>query len=154
MGTRPVVTKRQLLKESLLSRDLSSHEAKALKTRCLAASGQFLLARLGGRSVAALRMLEDHRATYVHTMHFGQSLREFAPGLVIFEAMMRDAFARGIGRVDFYGSSHFFSRWATGRFAHGSLRIYRHTLRGRFGRVARGLVAGRRREKPVAKTAT
>ena len=46
-------------------------------------------------------MLEDNRATYVHTMHFDQSLRDFAPGLALFDAMMRDACNRGVPRVDF-----------------------------------------------------
>jgi len=119
----------------------------------LAASGQLWLASLGDRPVAALRMLEDRRAVYVHTMNFDQSLRGFAPGLVIFDAMMRDAFDRGIRRVDFNGASHFFSRWATDRLAHGSLRIYRKTLSARVGRIARQLIAARRRDGPVPDTA-
>lgn len=40
------------------------------------------LAQLDEKPVAALRMLEDGKGAYVHTMHFDQALRDFAPGLV------------------------------------------------------------------------
>jgi CelD/BcsL family acetyltransferase involved in cellulose biosynthesis len=106
----------------------------------LVTCGALWLARLDGRPVAALRMLEDTRATYVHTMHFDQSLRDHAPGLVLFDAMMQDACTRGLPRVDFNGSSPFFARWATGAAAHMSLRLYRGSLRGRGAQVARGVL--------------
>lgn len=110
----------------------------------LAACGRLWIAYLDGRPIAALRMLEDSRAAYVHTMHFDPAMRELAPGVVIFDAMMRDAARRGVARVDFNGANHFFSRWATGSLAHSTLRIYRNTLRGRAGRMARRLLAARR----------
>lgn len=110
----------------------------------LAGNGLLWIAYLDERPIAALRMLEDSRAAYVHTMHFDPAMRELAPGVVIFDAMMRDAATRGVARVDFNGANHFFSRWATGSLAHGTLRIYRNTLRGRAGQMARRLLAARR----------
>ncbi|MFC2968283.1 GNAT family N-acetyltransferase [Acidimangrovimonas pyrenivorans] len=108
----------------------------------LAANGALWLARLDGEPIAALRMLEDSRAAYVHTMHFDQDRRELAPGIVLFDAMMRDACARRLPRVDFNGHSDFFARWATGQDARMSIRLYRNSLRGRGARLLRGL--GRR----------
>lgn len=96
----------------------------------LAENGRLWLLRLDGQPIAALRMLEDARADYVHTMHFDQAFADLAPGVVLFEAMMRDACARGVHRVDFNGSNAFFARWATGTTRHVSVRIYRPGLRG------------------------
>ena len=105
--------------------------------RALSANGCLWLAQLDDQPVAALRMLEDRKAAYVHTMHYDQALRAHAPGLVVFDAMMRDACARGLPRVDFNGSSDFFSRWATGTTPHMSIRLYRASLRGRGARLVR-----------------
>ena len=53
-----------------------------------------------------------------------------APGIVLFDAMMRDACARHLPRVDFNGHSDFFARWATGQNARMTIRLYRNSLRG------------------------
>jgi CelD/BcsL family acetyltransferase involved in cellulose biosynthesis len=116
----------------------------------LAPNGALWLARLNNRPVAALRMLQDTHATYVHTMHFDQSLRDHAPGLVLFDAMMQDACARGLQRVDFNGSSPFFARWATGQTLHMSIRIYRPTLRGRGAQTMRSLLLRMKRPTDAA----
>lgn len=110
--------------------------------RALADNGALWIASLDDLPVAALRMLEDNRAAYVHTMHFDQSLRDFAPGLALFDAMMRDACNRGVPRVDFNGSSEFFARWATGQTRHVCLRIYRPSLRGRAAQAMRSARRG------------
>lgn len=122
--------------------DWNLHEA-------LTGNGCLWLARLDDQPVAALRMLEDSRSAYVHTMHFDLGLRSFAPGLVLFDAMMRDACARGLPRVDFNGTSEFFSRWATGQTAHMSIRIYRPSLRGLSARLIRTVS---RSLRPAAQT--
>lgn len=103
----------------------------------LAGIGILWLARLDGRPIAALRMLEDARAAYVHTMHFDQAFRHLSPGVVLFDAMMRDGCERGLPRVDFNGRNDFFERWATGTTGHMSVRIYRRSLRGRIARAVR-----------------
>lgn len=108
----------------------------------LVGNGALWLARLDGQPIAALRMLEDAGAAYVHTMHFDQGRRELAPGIVLFDAMMRDACARHLPRVDFNGHSDFFARWATGQNARMTIRLYRNSLRGHGARLLRGL--GRR----------
>ena len=107
--------------------------------QALTGNGYLWLARLDNQPVAALRMLEDPKAAYVHTMHFDQALRAHAPGLVLFDAMMRDACAREVPKVDFNGTSEFFSRWATGSAPHMSIRIYRPSLRGRGARLIRSV---------------
>jgi hypothetical protein len=107
--------------------------------RALTGNGYLWLARLDNQPIAALRMLEDRKAAYVHTMHFDQALRAHAPGLVLFDAMMRDACARGVPRVDFNGTSEFFLRWATGNAPHMSIRIYRASLRGRGAKLIRSV---------------
>lgn len=107
--------------------------------KALSGNGYLWLAQLDDQPVAALRMLEDRKAAYVHTMHFDQTLRAHAPGLVLFDAMMRDACARGVPKVDFNGTSEFFLRWATGTAPHMSMRIYRASLRGRGARLIRSL---------------
>ena len=107
--------------------------------KALSGNGCLWLAQLDEQPVAALRMLEDRKAAYVHTMHFDQTLRAHAPGLVLFDAMMRDACARGVPKVDFNGTSEFFLRWATGTAPHMSMRIYRASLRGRGARLIRSL---------------
>lgn len=107
--------------------------------RALTASGVLWLARLDDHPIAALRMLEDGKGAYVHTMHFDQALRDHAPGLVLFDAMMRDACTRHVPKVDFNGTSDFFARWATGTTRHMSIRIYRSSLRGYGARLIRTL---------------
>jgi Acetyltransferase (GNAT) domain len=116
----------------------------------LAHNGTLWLARLDARPVAALRMLEDTRAVYVHTMHFDQSLRDHAPGLVLFDAMMQDACTRRLPRVDFNGTSAFFARWATGQTRQMSIRIYRRNLRGRGAQTMRALLHRLRRPSDAA----
>lgn len=113
----------------------------------LARNGVLWLARLDARPIAALRMLEDAHGAYVHTMHFDQSMRKHAPGLVLFDAMMRDACARQLQRVDFNGTSPFFARWATGSTAQMSIRIYRNNIRGRCAQNMRSLL--RRLRPPI-----
>jgi CelD/BcsL family acetyltransferase involved in cellulose biosynthesis len=103
----------------------------------IAGNGRLWLARLDGRAIAALRMLEDKRTAFVHTMHYDQRLRSLAPGVVLFEAMMRDACQRGLSRVDFNGRTDFFGRWATGTTQHLSVRIYRFGLRSRLAQAVR-----------------
>jgi CelD/BcsL family acetyltransferase involved in cellulose biosynthesis len=116
----------------------------------LAQNGALWLARLDGRPIAALRMLQDAHTAYVHTMHFDQAFGEHAPGLILFDAMMQDACARALPRVDFNGSSPFFARWATGQTRHMSIRIYRPTLRGRSAQTMRSLLQRMRRPTDAA----
>ena len=103
----------------------------------LVTNGILWLARVNGQPIAALRMLEDTRAAYVHTMHFDQAFRHLSPGFVLFDAMMRDACERRLPRVDFNGRTEFFKRWATGTTEHVSIQIYRRSLRGRIAQAAR-----------------
>lgn len=116
--------------------------------RALSSCGSLWLLRLSGRPVAALRMLEDPRAAYVHTMHFDRTLADHAPGLVLFAAMMADACARRLERVDFNGNSPFFARWSTGQRRHLNWRLYRPGPKGQAARLARRGLALLRR--PVA----
>ena len=102
--------------------------------------GALWIARLDGRPVAALRMLEDTRTAYVHTMHFDQNLKALAPGITLFDEMMRNACTRALARVDFNGSSAFFARWATGHVQTRTLRIYRPGLRAGGARAARSIL--------------
>lgn len=109
--------------------------------RSLIGIGTLWLLYLDGAPVAALRMLEGPRTVYVHTMHFDQDFRNLAPGLILFDAMIKDSASRGISRVDFNGTSKFFSRWATGEIDHFSIRIYRSSLRGKLAQFTRRLIA-------------
>lgn len=111
----------------------------------LAGLGKLWLLHLDGKPAAALRMLEGPQTVYVHTMHFDQKFRALAPGLILFDAMIRDTVTRGLSRVDFNGTSKFFSRWATGHIDHFSIRIYRSNLRGKLAQAARRLIANRKR---------
>ncbi|TVQ55529.1 MAG: GNAT family N-acetyltransferase [Rhodobacteraceae bacterium] len=111
--------------------------------------GALWLLRLDGRPLAALRMLEDRRAAYVHTMHFVQAARDLAPGVVLFEAMMADAAARGLPRVDFNGHTPFFARWATGETRQVQMRVYARGLRGQAAWMARRV---RRRASRAARS--
>lgn len=124
---------------ALTAADWSLHHA-------LASCGNLWLLRLSGRPIAALRMLEDAGAAYVHTMHFDRAFADHAPGTVLFAAMMQDACARRLGRVDFNGHSPFFARWATGLRSHLNWRLYRPGPAGHTARLARrGLELLRRR---------
>lgn len=92
--------------------------------------GTLWLVEMDGRVVAALRMIDAPGKTAVHTMHFDAGYRKLAPGLLAFDAMVRDACDRGLSEVDMHGTTDFFARWATGQRAHRSLRLYRPGLRG------------------------
>lgn len=85
---------------------------------------------LDGKPVAALRMLESPTRTAVHTMHFDAEYRNLAPGLIAFDAMVRDACERGISEVDMHGNTEFFARWSTGARPHQSIRLYRPGVKG------------------------
>ncbi len=121
--------------------------------RTLAPCGKLWLLRLSGRPVAALRMLEDTRAAYVHTMHFDRAFADHAPGMVLFAAMMRDACIRGLGRVDFNGRSPFFARWSTGERAHLNWRLYRADPSGHAARLVRRGMGLLRRHAPEKRQA-
>ena len=116
--------------------------------------GDLWIVRLGGAPAAALRMLAAPGRVSVHTMHYDQAYRAQAPGLIAFEAMMRDACDRGLAEVDMHGNTEFFRRWATGARAHGSVRLYRAGPRGALLQRARQLaraVGGR--DRPAADAA-
>lgn len=110
--------------------------------RALAGNGALFLMRLKGRPVACLRLLEHRDVAYVHTMNFDRALRDKAPGLVLFDHMMRDSAERAFRRVDFNGNSDFYARWATGETPHVTLRFYATTLRGRLARTLRRITVG------------
>lgn len=102
--------------------------------------GDLWIVRLDGRPAAALRMLAAPGRIAVHTMHFDTEFKALAPGLLAFEAMMRDACEQGLAEVDMHGTTEFFARWATARRDHVTLRIYRHGLRGGLLRQGRRLM--------------
>jgi len=103
----------------------------------LADNGALFLMYLDGRPIACLRQLEHNSVGFVHTMNYDQSLRNKAPGLVLFDHTMRDNASRGMRKMDFNGQSDFYARWATGETSHQTLRLYRQTLRGRAARHLR-----------------
>lgn len=111
--------------------------------------GDLWIVRLDGRPAAALRMLAAPGLVSVHTMHYDLACREQAPGLIAFEAMMRDACERGLREVDMHGSTEFFRRWATGQRAHGTVRIYRAGARGAVLQGARQLFRALGRVRPA-----
>lgn len=113
-------------------------------------NGSLWLAHLNERPIAALRMLEDTNAIYVHTMHFDQGMRDLAPGVVLFDAMMNDACTHRLPRVDFNGTSPFFARWATAEKQQISIRIYRASLRGRGAQTLRMVLNQLRRPGAAA----
>lgn len=92
--------------------------------------GDLWLVRMGGRPVAALRMLAAPGKVAVHTMHFDAGFKDRSPGLIAFAAMMRAACDGDAREVDMHGTTEFFGRWSTGTRAHASLRLYRPGLRG------------------------
>ena len=102
--------------------------------------GNLWIVRLDSRPAAALRMLAAPGRVAVHTMHFDSEFKALAPGLLAFEAMMRDACEQGLAEVDMHGTTEFFSRWATARRDHVTLRIYRRGLRGELLRQGRRLI--------------
>lgn len=138
--------------QAVAARSWQAEEAPATLTEAdwrfhtaLAGCGRLWLLRIDSRPVAALRMLEDQGAAYVHTMHYDRALRDHAPGLVLFAHMMEDAAARGVARVDFNGNTAFFQRWATGAVIHRNWRLYRPGAAGQAIRMARAGLRGLRR---------
>ena len=101
--------------------------------------GELWLLHMAGEPAAALRMLGGRRRTCVHTMHFAQRFKEFAPGTLLLAAMLEDACARGLAEVDFHGHGAHFKRWATEQRPLFSLRLYRPGVRGALFRGARRL---------------
>lgn len=99
--------------------------------------GELWLMSIRGRPAAALRMLAGKNRIAVHTMHYDPELRALAPGTVLFEDMLRDAWRRGLSVVDMHGNTPFFQRWATHSSAYHSLRLYRPGFVGSLIRSAR-----------------
>ncbi|WP_167620233.1 GNAT family N-acetyltransferase [Paracoccus ravus] len=99
--------------------------------------GTLWLVYLDGIAVSALRMIDGPGRTAVHTMHFDADCRKLAPGLIAFDAMLRDGCARGLTEIDMHGTTDFFARWATGQRRHVSLRLYRPGVRGQALQAAR-----------------
>lgn len=102
--------------------------------------GELWVMTIGGRAAATLRMVGGGNRTAVHTMNYDPQFRDLAPGSVLFEAMLRDAWQRGLGIVDMHGNTRFFERWSTGQHAHESLRLYRPGVVGTLLRHARNVV--------------
>jgi CelD/BcsL family acetyltransferase involved in cellulose biosynthesis len=92
--------------------------------------GELWLLRFDGALVAALRLLGDGRAAYLHKMLYEPGLARLAPGVVLFGAMMQAVAEDPRQRIDFNGTSPFFARWATGETRHVTLRLYRASWRG------------------------
>lgn len=109
--------------------------------------GELFLLRFDGKPAAALRMLGGNRRTCVHTMHYDQAFEALSPGTLLLDAMMRDAWSRGLAEVDLHGNSKHFKRWATGSRAHATMRLFKPGIRGLL------LRQGRRVMKRLARSA-
>jgi CelD/BcsL family acetyltransferase involved in cellulose biosynthesis len=109
--------------------------------------GELWVLRIGGEAASALRMLASPGRLSVHTMHYDQRFRDLSPGTIVFEAMLRSAWDRGLSEVDLHGDNAFFRRWATGHREYVSMRLYRPGLYGRGLRYARNAVAALRRTR-------
>ncbi|MGM0583108.1 MAG: GNAT family N-acetyltransferase [Pseudomonadota bacterium] len=110
-----------------------------------AIAGELWLLELDGRPAAAVRLLADARARYVHRMMYDPALADAAPGVVLFGAMLEAIAESGPARVDFNGASRFFHRWATGAATHVHYRLRANGVRGRalgLARAARRAAAG------------
>jgi CelD/BcsL family acetyltransferase involved in cellulose biosynthesis len=99
--------------------------------------GDLWLMSIDGRLVASLRMLGDAQKRYVHTMHYDPTMKDVAPGMLLFEQMLAAAWAAGLSEVDFHGNSAFFRRWTTHQREHVTTRIYGPSSFGRLLQIGR-----------------
>jgi CelD/BcsL family acetyltransferase involved in cellulose biosynthesis len=109
-----------------------------------AEAGDLWMAYAGGKPAAALRMVGSSRRTCVLTTHFDPMFKELAPGLLVFETMMRAAFDEALEEVDMHGRTQMFERWSTGAREHMTFRLYQPGAFGAALKASGGVVRAMR----------
>jgi CelD/BcsL family acetyltransferase involved in cellulose biosynthesis len=112
--------------------------------------GDLWIANLESQPVAALRMVGSADRTCVLTMHFDQKFKDVAPGLLVFDDMMRAAFDERLKEVDMHGRTQMFERWSSGFREHKSIRLYQPGYAGAALKAGVGLARGLRKLRNVS----
>ena len=105
--------------------------------------------RVDGRAIAFHFSLQAHGILYVLRIGFADDMAAHSPGKVLMACEIERAFAEGLDRFDFAGSSaDYKTRWANGSRTLLELSAFPPTVRGR---AARAAGVARLRLTPVAK---
>ncbi|MGE5186932.1 MAG: GNAT family N-acetyltransferase [Acidobacteriota bacterium] len=123
----------------------AEHMYRAL-ARLLGRRGQASLTflRIGGKRVAALFSVEDHRTLFALKLGYDPSYASLSPGHLIVWKVAADAEQRGLQELDFVGHEDDWKRkWTDEVRDHVSIVIYRRDARGLFRYALREVVKPR-----------